>query len=139
MARRLDTRRTIGGILKLKELIFEHGTAFAYDFRSKFGVSYLEIGYSVSWLEALRLTAGLMQDTDSKVQAAVNKWDYPIRREFMVLANIYDLLAAVNSKKKPKPYPMPWPDPNKQKIGSTKIQPRKTIIDKLDRMNPSKE
>lgn len=139
MARRLDTGRTIGGILKLRELISEHENAFAYDFRAKFGLSYLEIGRSVTWIEAIRLTAGLMTDTDSKVQAAINGWSFSMNREFVVLAHIYDLLAQVNSKKKPKPYPMPWPDPNVTKIGSKKPQPRNQILDKLDRMNPSKE
>jgi hypothetical protein len=136
MARRLDTGRTIGGICKLRELISEHTAEFASDFRSKFGISYLEIGYSVSWLEAIYLTSVLMKDPTSWLQASLNEWDYPVSRDWMVLAHLYDLLATVNSKKKPKPYPSPWPDQNTKRIGSKKPQKRADVQKVLDFMNP---
>jgi hypothetical protein len=135
----LDTRRATGGILKLRELISEHPRQIAFDFRHKFGLSYLEIGKSITWLEAVLLTAGLMNETDSHLQAAKNDWDYPVSREWIIATQIFDLLARVNSKNKPKPYPTPWPDPNVTKIGAKTIQPRKKILEQLDRMNPSKE
>jgi len=78
----------------------------------------------------------LMRDPSSWVQAAVNKWDYPVDRNWIVQTRVYDLLAIVNSKNKPKPYPAPWPKENTKKLGSKKPQSRKDVIAKLEQMNP---
>lgn len=132
----MDTGRTIGGILKLRELIEEHTAEIAYDFRTKFGLSYQQIGFEVSYLEAIYLVGGLRRDPDSWLGAALNDWDYPVNRNFVVQAHTYDLLAAINSKKKPKPYPAPWPDPNVKRLGPKNDQPRHKVENLLERMNP---
>jgi hypothetical protein len=75
----------------------------------------------------------------SKLQAAVHKWKIPVSQEYEVLADIFDLLAAVNSKRKPKPYPRPWPTGNKQRIGSAKTLTRSQVIERLKKMNADKE
>ena len=136
MARRLDSGCRIGGILKLRELIEEHTAELTYDFRTRFQISISEIGSTLPWLEAIRLTAILLRDPTSWTQAAVNNWDYPVDRNWIVMSHVYDLLAMVNSKKKPKPYPTPWPDPNVTKLKPKKAQSRSDVMKKLRRMNP---
>jgi len=132
----LDTRSADGGILKLLELIEEHTSAVAYDFRSRFNVSYLEIGKSVTLLEAIHLVSILLQEPSSWLQAAVRNWQYPVSYEWTVAANTYDLLAQVNSgKKKPKPYPTPWAK-KEQKIRPKQRQSRAMVIKRLKQMNP---
>lgn len=134
MARRLDSRCLSGGILRLRELIEEHPTELAYDFRHRFQISIFEIGKSVTWLEAIMLVSVLVRDPNSWIQSAMSKWDYPVTREWIVLSHVFDLLAAVNSKKKPKPYPTPWPSDNSVKLGKKK-QDRDKVISLLNRMN----
>jgi hypothetical protein len=99
----MDTGRSTGGIFWLRELIEEHASEIAFDFRSQFGLSYLSIGREVTWGEAIRLASRLFSLTDSHLQAAVSGWEYPVSQEWIVLSHVYDLLAAVNSKNKPKP------------------------------------
>lgn len=110
-----------------------------YDFRSRFNLSPWDFGQAISWLDAVYLTAGLMKESESRLQAASNGWKYPISRDAIILTQIFDLLAMSNSKRKPKPYPMPWPDPNKKRLGSRKKASRKEVIETLKRMNPNKE
>lgn len=132
----MDSGCTTGGILRLLELIQTYPIEFAYDFRSRFNLSFQDIGHKLTYLEAIYLTAGLMKEPTSTLQAAHNKWKHPASLEWIVSTQIYDLLAAVNSKNKPKPYPMPWPDRNKNTLGSTKDQNRSDVLDRLNLMNP---
>ena len=81
----------------------------------------------------------LQRDPSSWIQAVTNDWKYPVSYEFVVAAHTYDLLAAVNSKRKPKPYPGPWPAPGTGRIGGRKATDRKTVKEMLDRMNPRNE
>lgn len=131
----MDTGRTIGGILKLRELIEEHPAEFAYDWRSRFNLGADDIGNSITWLEAVYLVSVLLRDPTSWLQAARNEWSYPVSREWMVQAHSYDLLHAINSKKKPKAYPTPWPDSSKTRIGKTKESPE-VVKRRLALMNP---
>lgn len=139
MAYRLDEGRSVGGSLKLLELIEEHKPEFAYDFRSRFNVSIDEVGRSVSYLEAIYLTSILRRDPSSWVAAALAGWKYPVSREWMLDRDSYDLLARVNSKQKPKPYPTPWPEQGSKRIGSDKPQDRAAVLSALDRMNPKED
>ncbi|WP_028474093.1 hypothetical protein [Nocardioides alkalitolerans] len=66
--------------------------------------------------EAARLVHQLMVDPGSHTFAAANEWTYPMSREAIVTADLFDLQhASKTGKKKPDPYPRPWPDPKKQK------------------------
>lgn len=66
----------------------------------------------------------------------MSDWKYPVSREWIVLTHLWDLLAAVNSKKKPKPYPgAPWGNGDTKRLGKTKL-PRNLVIERLKRMNP---
>lgn len=134
----MDSGSWPGGSIKVREIISDHTSAVAYDFRSQFGVSYLEIGRSLTYLEASHLIAILIQSSDSWLCAAVAEWKYPVSNEWTVLANTYDLLAQVNSKKKPKPYQRPWKDPSSNKLGSNSKQSRSDVIRRLNQMNNRK-
>jgi hypothetical protein len=112
----LDAGRNTKKIAQLHELIEGHPVELARDFREKFGVSYLEIGLSVSYLEAWNLVQSLLRDTTSWVQAILAGWDRPTSNEWAILADIYDLQHSSKSKRRPKRYPRPWPE-QKKKIG----------------------
>lgn len=75
-----------------------------------------------------------MRNPESWLQAAHNKWAYPVGRDYMIAAETYDLIAQVNSRRKPKPIPRPWPDANKKTIGST-TRSREEIVERLSRNN----
>ena len=139
MAKRLDSGFTSGGICKLRELIEEYPAEVAYEFRARFNLSMFDIGSSITWLEAVLLVNVIARDNSSWLYARMNDWKYPVSREWIVAAHTYDLLHAVNSKKKPKPYPAPWPDPDKKTIGSGKKQSSEVVRNLLERMNPKEE
>lgn len=132
----MDSGRSVGGILRLLELREAHPAEFAYDFRSRFRLSFEDIGDSVSYLEAVYLVSILLRDPSSWLQAARSEWDFPVSNEWMVAANSYDLLARVNSKQKPKPYPTPWPADGSKRIGSKRPQNKDDVLRVLERMNP---
>ena len=132
----MDPGCTNGGILKLRELIEEHPAELAYDFRTRFNLSFEAIGVELSWMESIYLVSVLLRDPGSWLTAAKSDWNFPVSREWMVLAHSYDLHAAVNSKNKPKPYPAPWPDANTKRVGSKKPQNRTDVLAKLATMNP---
>lgn len=77
----------------------------------------------MSWGEAIRLTRVLSADPSSQVGAAINEWTAPVPREWLVLADLYDLLQHVNVDPKKrshvKPYPRPFRDPNSRRRGRT--------------------
>jgi hypothetical protein len=112
-----------------------HQKEIAHDFRSHYQISFFEFGKSVSWAEAILLTASLLNNPASHLQAAVNKWKHPVSYEWIVLTHIFDLLAMANSKKKPKPYPTPWPNKGKTRLGSSN-KSRADVINALRKMNP---
>jgi hypothetical protein len=60
----------------------------------------------MSWGEAISLGRQLASDPSSRIAAALNGWDYPLSREALILADLFDATAAVHFKK-PKPYPRP--------------------------------
>lgn len=118
-ARRSDP----GGIRQLLELIEEHREAFDYDWRTRFGLSADVIGTDeMSWREAWSLTRTLISDGTSQLGAAVAGWRRPWSPEAWILADIFDLLVAVNTGRgrRPKPYPRPNA-PQPSRIGRTNL------------------
>lgn len=99
-------------------------------------MSVKEIGHSVSYSEAMLLVSMLLRDHSSWLHAAVAGWTNPVSPEFVVLTEVWNLLAAVNSgKKKPKPYPTPWAEANTKRLGKTQVS-RDEAIRRLNTMNP---
>lgn len=57
--------------------------------------------------EAARLVSLLAEDPTSQVHAALAGWGYPVSREAMAVADLFDAFARANYKKF-EPYPRPW-------------------------------
>lgn len=133
----MDARCFCGGICELRELIEEHPAEIAYDFRTNFGISITDIGYGVTYYEAVLLVSILLRSTHSWLQAKLNGWEFPVERQWIVASHTYDLLASVNSGKgkKPKPYPNPFPKKNVVKSGKTNLS-FEEVRAVLDKMNP---
>jgi hypothetical protein len=112
-----------------------HPSEIRADFRSRYSLSFDEVGNTVSWLEAVHLVAMLMRDSRSWLQAAVNNWSQPVSSEWQVLAHLLDSFIAANSKKKQKPLKRPWPDPSETRVGNATRSPAE-IRARLERMNP---
>ena len=93
----------------------------------------------MTWGEAMRLTRQLGSDPSTMVAAALNGWDYPVSREALSLADLYDVFCAANFKDA-KPYPRPWA--SKPKSGRAKPDASLTqeeIIAALRRAGHTKE
>ena len=74
----------------------------------------------MSWGEAWRLTGELASDPSSRVAAGIYGWDYTVSREWMALADIFDIFVSANSDPKQprlKPYQRPW-DEKPKAIGA---------------------
>ena len=103
-------------------MIEEHRSAFAYDWRARFGLPLdaLDDG-RMSIVEGCLLLRALLLDPSSHAAAAVAGWDHPWSWEAMVAADAYDVLVAVNSdpkKSSPRPYPRPWRVADGELVGS---------------------
>lgn len=84
-------------------------SAFAYDWRARFGLSHAVIGESMTFGEAWSLVQALATDPSSRVAAALAGWQYPWSHEAMLLADLYDLQhQKAAGKKRVKPRPRPW-------------------------------
>ncbi|MGG7510911.1 hypothetical protein [Plantibacter sp. YIM 135249] len=58
---------------------------------------------------------------ESPLHAAIHGWDYPVSRDWMLLALIADSSEAKRLGKKFKPMKRPWPDRSTQQIEATPI------------------
>lgn len=107
-------------ILTLLDLFEEHRSAFAYDWRTRFGMALSDVGDGMDWGEAWDLTQILAGDPTSRVASAINGWPHPWTWDAMVLADLYDRFVEANSKRKPKSYPRPW-DEKPKKFGTASM------------------
>jgi hypothetical protein len=97
-----------GGILGLLDLIEEHRAAFDYDWRTRFHLPLDAVPNQMHWGEAVRLAGILRADPSSMLAASMEGWKYPVSREAIALARLYDLEYAKTGAKNRKPYPMPY-------------------------------
>jgi len=67
-------------------------------------------------LELVDLIDGLMRDPSSRLHATLAGWEFPVSREWLLLADLFDMQLATKSKRTPKPYPRPL-DKSKNRIG----------------------
>lgn len=102
--------RSTGGILQLLELIEEHPSEAARDFREKFHLPSSEVGLIVTYGEAILLTATLMRDPTSWLHAAVDGWAHPVSWNEIALYDLYDLelRSKLENQSEFRPYPRPW-------------------------------
>lgn len=80
----------------------------------------------MDWREAWSLTRTLISDGTSRLGAAVAGWDRPWSPEAWILADLWDLLAQVYSKRKPRPYPRPNA-PKPKRLGKKTTLPQHVI------------
>lgn len=111
------------------EFIEKYPTAIAADFRIFYRISIFDMGVEYTYLEAILLTSNLKGMSNSHLQAAINKWDYPVSPEYIVLTEVYNIIKASNWDKKRgklKPYPMPYSrmvkDSNSKRIGNNAME-----------------
>lgn len=81
------------------------------------------------WNEVISLVLILLSDPTSWLCTAKAKWSHPIDYNWTIAAATYDLLAAVNSKRKPKPWPRPWDGGTK----TSQVRPNKNAKEILRR------
>lgn len=111
MAGRLDRPAggDLPGSLTLLDLIEEHPSAFAYDWRTRLRLPLAVIGKSMTFGEAWSLVQALATDPSSHVAAALAGWRHPWSQEAIILADLYDLQhQKAAGKKRVKPRPRPW-------------------------------
>lgn len=89
-------------------MIDAHQGAIEYDWRTRFRLSLAEVGDTMSWSEAVRLSYILRADPSSATAAAIEGWDHPISREALILMDQYDLDRQVAGDKRWKGYERPW-------------------------------
>ena len=97
----------------------EHRAAFEYDWRARFHLPLHKVGSNaMRWGEAYRLALLLARDPSSALGAALAGWEYPLSREALTLADLYDLQHTSKVKRRPRPYPRPWADKERKRTGT---------------------
>ena len=113
--------------MTLLDLATRYRGALEYDWRTRFH-AHLDVldddGPSWSWGELWRLVEIVGHDPSSQLAAAISGWEHPVSREWLALADLWDVLVAVNTHKgSPGHYPRPWAktDPGTRRIGVTSL------------------
>jgi hypothetical protein len=116
-----------GGIQELGQLIVSRPVEVAADLRELFSVGLSEVPPA----EAVLLVRALMRDPRSRLHAGEAGWDYPISREWLLLADLWDLqLQKAVRRGQFKPYPRPF---GKQKLGGRR---RRSVSEALRILRP---
>ena len=85
----------------------------------------------MGWPEAVSLARILRSDWSSWLGAKVAGLDRPWPPEAWILANLYDLTAAANTRRRPRSHPRPS-DPKPKRIGRATL-PQRRIRAELDK------
>lgn len=132
-----------GGVFGLLGLISLHRGAVEYDLRQRFQIGLRDVGDRVTLSEVARLVVILRSDPSSAIAAALEGWDYPISREALLIADLYDLTVLANSdskKGRPKPHPgRPFKsdDHRERKYGDTGGRTRAEVVEILNALGHS--
>lgn len=107
-----------GGIWGLLVLARDHRGAVEYDLSTRFPSrcprGLRSVGDTITLTELARLVAILRNDPSSAIVAALSGWEYPMSREALVLADLFDLTHSMawaqggGKGSRPKPYPRPF-------------------------------
>lgn len=111
-----------GGTFWLLRLIATHPGPALYDLRSRLGIGADDIGGAVPFYEVYLLMREIMSDPTSRTAMAAAGFDHPVSSEWSLLADIYDLLMAVNTDPKKRGKAKPYPRPGRRQ--STTKPPR---------------
>jgi hypothetical protein len=88
------------------------------------GYSRKQCKKAVDHVKVDRLLRVATREPSSPLYAAMNGWDFPVSREWIVQADLLDAFLQANSgRRKPKPYPRPWKDNNTNRLGKTTLTP----------------
>lgn len=97
-----------GGIAALGRILSKHPSEVVYDLRVLCGVGIGQVSPRELW----HLVIGLLRDTRSWLFAAEAGWDYPVSREWLVTADLFDVFTRANTPKRYqrtwKPHPRPF-------------------------------
>ena len=96
------SRGDLPGSLTLLDLIEEHRSAFAYDWRTRFGLSVSSVGDAMTFGEAWLLTLELVRDPSSHVAAAVGGLTFPVSQEWLAIKVLVDNYVASKTQKRAK-------------------------------------
>lgn len=111
----------VGGRAGLRRLASEHPDEFLTELH-RLGIRVHEIGTVWSFTEVDALLRVRAREPDSWLFAAVNGWRYPVSREWMMLADLYDLTGkAAAGRRWKKSYPRPWPKDGAKKFGRHRL------------------
>lgn len=94
------------------------------------------MGEAITLYELVRLVTILRSDPSSAISAALEGWDYPISREALILADLYDLTGQANTtrgKWQPHPGHRPWKTDtrDRQRIGNPGNRTRAEVVEIL--------
>lgn len=94
------------------------------------------MGQRITLAEVARLVVILRRDPSSAIAAALEGWDYPISRETLVLADLYDLTGQANTAKgkwRSHPGHRPWKTDTRehQQIGNPGNRTRAEVVEIL--------
>lgn len=118
-----------GGIFELGQIVASRPAEIAGDFRELFSVGVADVPPA----EAALLVRALMRDPRSRLHAVEAGWDHPISREWLLLADLWDLELQKSVRRGQfKPYPRPF---GKQKLGG---RGRRTAAEALMILRPQK-
>lgn len=81
----------------------------------------------------------LLKDPSTYTYAKLREWKHPVTREWLAIADLWDLTLSTNVKKKDfKPYPRPYKQDleNKKKVGNVSKLTQAEVRQKLALMNP---
>lgn len=113
----------------LASYIQEHSEAINYDLLTKTGHELSDVGRGLSWsaLDSFIRNSPPDGALMREIRPDLYQWTTPAKTN-AILADIYDMLAAINSNlcakgsgkkaKKPKPYPRPGKNSSARKVGT---------------------
>ncbi|WIE65957.1 hypothetical protein DEI99_005305 [Curtobacterium sp. MCLR17_036] len=83
---------------------------------------------AVDHVKVDRLLRVATRHPSSALYAAQHGWDFPVSREWIAAADVFDALnvliaVTAQSRRQPKPYPRPWRDNNTSRLGKTTLSP----------------
>lgn len=97
-----------GGIVELGRVLRDFRAELVFDLRTMCGVGLRDVTVPELW----DLVSMFLRDTRSWVFAGVNRWDYPVSRDYLAVAAVHDAVWLTNipskDRHKFKPYPRPF-------------------------------
>lgn len=92
------------------DVVRRYPAEIQYEWQTRFGLSISSLtDGTMGWDEAYDLLNVIATDTGSVLRARMAGWDYPFSTDSRILADLYDVTLAANSKRRSKK--KNWPRP----------------------------